>query len=445
MAGPEHKPLDPLAPEEGAGGGDAARPPRNLRAAVATIAMLFFAAPLVLGLLGVSGGRVPGEPAARKPSLSQGWDVFDTGARYFAVQLPGRRRAIRANNWISRDVFGTTPVYGVTTTDRSLPSSGVEPAEEPNAARTGGAQRGHPAEFRGLNGWTFLQADLDRNCHQPVAVGVALRRWQALVDAIHASGRPTVLLLAPEKSTIYPERLGSRAINGDCALRKKARMWSRIEAARDPYVVGLRRALAARKRTSTQQLYLSVNSHWNDFGAAELARRALKRVGGQATIQPGELVRGRARYASDLSRFTGETEYDTTATLTVSRDGVADPFVRPFGSVAVSTVAATDAPMIRGTTLFVGDSYGDAPLAMLRHYAARMVSVNWQATSPADLVRLVRRADTVILEAVERSFLVLPSDLPRSEGGSLLTPGLVSRLRLLRDPAGGPDRAEQQR
>jgi alginate O-acetyltransferase complex protein AlgJ len=445
MAGPEHKPLDPLAPEEGAGGGDAARPPRNLRAAVATIAMLFFAAPLVLGLLGVSGGRVPGEPAARKPSLSQGWDVFDTGARYFAVQLPGRRRAIRANNWISRDVFGTTPVYGVTTTDRSLPSSGVEPAEEPNAARTGGAQRGHPAEFRGLNGWTLLQADLDRNCHRPVAVGVALRRWKALVDAIHASGRPAVLLLAPEKSTIYPERLGSRAINGDCALRKKARMWSRIEAARDPYVVGLRRALAARKRTSTQQLYLSVNSHWNDFGAAELARRALKRVGGQATIQPGELVRGRARYASDLSRFTGETEYDTTATLTVSRDGVADPFVRPFGSVAVSTVAATDAPMIRGTTLFVGDSYGDAPLAMLRHYAARMVSVNWQATSPADLVRLVRRADTVILEAVERSFLVLPSDLPRSEGGSLLTPGLVSRLRLLRDPAGGPDRAEQQR
>jgi alginate O-acetyltransferase complex protein AlgJ len=431
MARPEHKPLDPLAPEEGAAGGDAARPPRNLRTAVATIALLFFVAPLVLGLLGVSGGRVPGERVAGKPALSQGWDVFDTGARYFAVQLPGRRRAIRANNWISREVFGTTPVYGVTTADRSLPSGGVEP--------------GHAPTFRGLDGWTFLQADLDRNCHQPVAVGAALRRWKALADAIHASGRPTVLLLAPEKSTIYPERLGSRAINGDCALRKKARMWARIEAARDPYVVGLRRALAARKRTSEQQLYLSVNSHWNDFGAVVLARRALERVGGQATIQPGELVRGRARYASDLSRFTGETEYDTTATLAVSRDGVADPFVRPVGSVAVSTVAATDAPMIHGTTLFVGDSFGDAPLTMLRHYATRMVSVNWQGPSPTELVRLAKRADTVILEAVERSFLVLPSDLPRPEGGSILTPELVSRLRLLRGPAGDPDHAARRR
>ena len=441
MAGP--LPRDPMAPEEGVASGE--RPPHGLRIAVAAAALLFFAAPLVLGLLGVSGGRVAGEPAAATPSLSQGWDVFDAGTRWLTVHLPGRRRAVSANNWISREVFGTRPVYGVTTVDRSLPSGGVEPADEPNAARTGGAQRGHAPTFAGLDGWTFLQADLDRNCHQPVAVGAALRRWKALVDAIHASGRPAVLLLAPEKSTIYPEQLGSHAINGDCALRKKARLWSRIEAARDLYVVGLRRALATRKRTSKQQLYLTVNSHWNDFGAVELARRALERVGGRATIQPGELVRGRARYASDLSRFTGETEYDTTATLTVSRNGVADPFVRPAGAAAISTVAATDAPMIRGTTLFAGDSYGDAPLAMLRHYATRMVSVNWQSTSPAELVRLVKRADTVILEAVERSFLGLPSDLPRSEGGSMVTPELVSRLRLLRGPAGDPDRAAPRR
>jgi len=119
--------------------------------------------------------------------------------------------------------------------------------------------------------------------------------------------------------------------------------------------------------------------------------------------------------------------------------------VRPVGSVAVSTVAATDAPMIHGTTLFVGDSFGDAPLAMLRHYATRMVSVNWQGASTVELVRLVKRADTVILEAVERSFLGLPSDLPRADGGSILTPELVSRLRLLRGPAGDPDRAARRR
>ncbi|MEA2418816.1 MAG: alginate O-acetyltransferase complex protein AlgJ [Thermoleophilaceae bacterium] len=442
---PSRQPPDPLAPEEGARARDGARAPQGLKAAVATIALLFFALPLLLGLLGASGGRLAGEPRALRPALSQGWDVFDSGARYLAVNLPGRKRAIRANNWISRELFGTTPLYGVTSVDRSLPSGSIQAQAEPNAARTGGAQRGHPPVFAGLHGWSFLQADLDRNCHRPVAVATALRRWQALVDAIRASGRRVVLLLAPEKSTIYPELLGPHAINGACALRRKADLWSAIEVVHEPDLVGLRRPLLARKRASDEQLYLSVDSHWNDLGAIELATRALEHVGGRARIRFDELVRGHGRYASDLSRFTGETAYATTPTLRIERRGAEDPFVHALrnGAKAVSTVPATHAPMIRGTALFLGDSFGDAPLAMLRHYANRLVSANWQGK--VDLVTLVKHADTVILEAVERSFLTLPSGLPRSEGGSILTPKLASRLRLLRDPAAGPDRAAPQR
>jgi alginate O-acetyltransferase complex protein AlgJ len=421
------------------------RPPQGARIAVAAAALLFFAAPLVLGLLGVSGGRVAGEPAAPAPSLSQGWDLFDAGARWFTVHLPGRRRAVSANNWISREVFGTTPVYGEATAERSLPSGGVGPQPPQDPDRTGGADPGHPPVFHGRHGWTFLQGEIDRNCHPPIDLDAALRRWQALVDAIRDSGRRVVLLVAPEKSTIYPELLGRTAINGACAMRNKARMWAAIEAVRDPDVVGLRGPLLARKRRSKQPLYLRVNSHWNDYGALELAQRALERVGGGVRIGPGELVQGSARYASDLSPFEGKTSYDTTATLTISRDGAQEPVARPLGNAAVSTVPPSRVPTIPGTTLLVGDSFADAPLAMLRHYASPLINVSWKGLAPSEFAQLVARADTVILEAVERSFVQLPSSKPPTETGSMVTPELVSRLRLLRDPAGGRGRAAPRR
>jgi alginate O-acetyltransferase complex protein AlgJ len=432
-----------MAPEEGVARGE--RPPQGLRVAVAAAALLFFAAPLVLGLLGVSGGRVAGERAAARPSLSQGWDIFDAGTRWFAVHLPGRRRAVSANNWISREVFGTTPIYGATTADRSLPSGGVEPGSPQDPDRTGGADPGHPPVVHGRLGWTFLQGEIDRNCHPPIELDAALRRWHALVDAIRDSGRRVVLLVAPEKSTIYPELLGHNTINGDCALRNKARMWAAVEAVHDPDVVGLREPLLARKRASKQPLYLRVNSHWNDYGALELVRRALARVGGGVTVGPEELVRGRTRYASDLSPLEGKTSYDTTATLTITRDGAQEPFVHPLGSATVSTLPPSRVPTVAGTTLVVGDSFADAPLAMLRHYASRLVNVAWKGLAPTEFVRLVARADTVILEAVERSFVQLPSSKPPTETGSMVTPELVSRLRLLRAPATDRARAAPQR
>ena len=67
---------------------------------------MFFGAPLVLILLGASGSRIEGERAAHAPRLDEGWEAFDSGARYLAEHLPGRARAVRANNFIAKDVLG---------------------------------------------------------------------------------------------------------------------------------------------------------------------------------------------------------------------------------------------------------------------------------------------------------------------------------------------------
>jgi hypothetical protein len=428
------RPLDPLAPEEHVALESGPAAPRGMRAAVACLALLFFTVPLALGAVGVSGGRLVGERAAPRPSLAEGWDAFGTATRYLAVHLPGRLRAVEANNWITRELLGSTPVYGTTVTDRTLPSGSVAPAPASDAERTGGAQPGHAPFVRGLHGWSFLQGELDLNCRQPVAVGVALQRWRALVEAIRASGRRVVLLIVPEKSTIYPELLGARAPNGQCALSNKARMWARIEALRQPDILDMRRHLLTLKRTSEQQLYLTVNSHWNDFGGVELAKLALAHVGGRARIRSQDLVRGTARYPSDLSRFSGEDTYATTPTLRVDRRGqgiaiTSSMELRGGGMASVSRVRGTDPPVIPGATLFMHDSFGDSPLPMLEPYAARLVGSNWQTTTPDDLVRLVKDSDTVILEAVERTFLGLPSKLALADKRAALTPETLAHLR----------------
>ena len=89
----------------------------------------------------------------------------------------------------------------------------------------------------GRDGWYFLQGELDVACSPPVGFDTAVQRWDRFVRTIAASGRNVVLLVAPEKSTIYPEYIAPGTISWPCARRHKARLWSNIEANRNPDVV----------------------------------------------------------------------------------------------------------------------------------------------------------------------------------------------------------------
>jgi alginate O-acetyltransferase complex protein AlgJ len=432
---------DPLAPEEPSRL-QAARPPRALGATLAVLALVFFGAPLVLILLGASGSRIEGERAAHVPRLDEGWELFDTGAVYLAEHLPGRARAVKANNFIAKDVLGGRAVYGIAaaTGTKGIPSENVTPPKKPTENQTGGAAAGHAPVLEGRNGWTFLQGDLDVNCHPGVRLGTALRRWTRLVSIIRASGRPVVLLLAPEKSTIYPENLHPGTLNGDCALAAKRRAWSRLERSGDPDVIPLRRPLLALKRSSGEQLYFSDNSHWNDLGGIVLARRALDHLGGgRVRLRPDEQQRGTGEYASDLARFYGEGgETARTPTIRIERRGD-DRVHAGFGKagrlpVVVNRHAPGPAPVLRGTTVFIHDSYGAAPVAMLTHYAERLVDFTWPIQHPEDIVPVIRSADTVMIEAVERSFWKLPGVQAETRRGSVLSPRRLTRLERALSP-----------
>jgi hypothetical protein len=399
----------------------------------AVLALAFFAIPLSGVVLGRGGGPITGERAAVAPRPSQGWDAFPNATDYLTQRLPGRGRAVKANTFIAERVLGVTPTYGGGPVgDRALPFGG---APRMTATSAGTLKAPLPPRFAGTDGWTYLQDDLSKACRPPASLEATLARWLGVVAAIRASGRRVVWLIAPEKSTIYPEHLGMRGVDRTCAQRGKASLWSRLEAVQDADVVPLRVPLLAAKRRSRAPVYFPNNSHWNDLGAVRVLEQVLAHASREVRPTPDELRAGTGTYSSDLSPFTGKSQTGSTPTIAIARagnDAVRLSTVRgPSGeSFQVTTHLGGPEHVVRGTTLFVHDSFGEAPRPMMRHYFGRLVDAYWNRQPPSDLVALMGQAQTIVLLTVERSFWTLPStkyDL--KSAGSVVTVPFVEAMR----------------
>jgi hypothetical protein len=176
---------------------------------MAVLALAFLLVPGVVFVAGGAGRPLPRERTARTPSPSRGWTFFDDTGHYFTQRLPFRDRAVDANSWVVRHVFGTRPKYGNAGTgpDHALPFGGVRRDRGAGDVQNGGAQAGEAVAAEGRHHWLFLQGELDVTCRPPVGFQTALSRWNALLRILRASGRRAVLVVVPEKSTIYPEYL----------------------------------------------------------------------------------------------------------------------------------------------------------------------------------------------------------------------------------------------
>ena len=90
--------------------------------------------------------------------------------------------------------------------------------------------------------------------------------------------------------------------------------------------------------------------------------------------------------------------------------------------------------MLQGRTLFLHDSFGDLALPMFPHYASQIAIASWIDHTPADVLRLMRFSDTLIIETVERDFL---NRAAVGQEGAVVTPDF---LRSLPQKLGPPPR-----
>jgi alginate O-acetyltransferase complex protein AlgJ len=365
-------------------------PKHLLRLLFAVLAVGFFATPIALRALGVTAEAFENRPFAEAPKLSQGWDAFQQTSAFLTDRMPLRAQAVRANTRIWTDVFDTTPRYRRESLaqDQALPFAGN--AEQPGDPRQLTPEQKVAQVLAGEDGWLFLIDEQNRSCGPPIPFGLALLRWEALVSLSRRSGARTALLVPPDKSAIYAEHLPEGHGPGSCGQRGKAEFWGLLERARAG-VVPLREELLRRKRRHGDDLYARKDSHWTSLGALVLVEAALERLGGGIRVEPSEVVDpGRAQYTGDLTTLLGAPEQDSKAQRTVRRKPTA--------------------ARVPGRTLLVGDSFSEAPIPLLRPYFADLRIVPWVGTRPRRIAAEIERADTVILETVEREIAFRASD-----------------------------------
>jgi alginate O-acetyltransferase complex protein AlgJ len=430
-------PPDPLAPETPLGPEIDDPGSRRLRYAFAALALAFLMLPPLLAIAGVSGGPLQRERLAKAPDLGNGWAAFDEAGDYVTQRLPFRAQGVDANTWIANKVWGRAPDYGRSGPGKALPFEGVQASGGGKGGynQTGGTAKANPVVSTGRDGWLFLQGEIDTLCRPPVGFDAALLRWTQLVQEVRASRRKVVLLVAPEKSTVYPEKMTPNAPGWACAQRNKARLWSALRAQKDPDIVPLLDPLLELKRRDPSHLlYLRLNSHWNGTGAVLLPEKGLERVGGPVQVRPRDVHLQVRSYPTDIGAFVGRSGASERARFVqIDRPGEA-PFrdLTKKSGVPLFTHPGGPRTVLPGNTLFIHDSFGDRALPMFPHYASRLVSVSWINTSPAVLEKLIRASDTVIIETVERDFL---NRAAAGKEGAVLTPDF---LRDLRNKLGAP-------
>ncbi|RKQ92889.1 acetyltransferase AlgX (SGNH hydrolase-like protein) [Solirubrobacter pauli] len=402
-----------------------------MRKLVAAFALLFFFAPLLLWVAGVRARPFENRPMASRPQLSQGWEAFDGATRFFVDRLPLREQAVRANTWVSLNVFDTTPDYGGNQTAGGNPSRDALPFGEPDQPAkpepTAGANPGatDTTVLKGKDGWLFLQGELARACAEYIPWARAMQRWERMLSIIRASGRDVVLVVPPDKSTIYPEYLPDAFAEKDCYKPGRAKAWKALEGTGNDDVLPLREAELAVKAAPPEETYHPEDTHWNSKGAALGVRALLRHLGGPAQLRDADLQKGRVDYQGDLSGLVGTPKKRDAPLWTVKRnDEQPEVTKQQVGDVELTTQRWPDVgdPLREGRTVFVQDSFGVAMLDALGPYFSELQNVPWFGTPTADLLASIEAADTVILEKVERDINFFASD------GGMLTEAFLGDL-----------------
>lgn len=163
----------------------------------------------------------------------------------------------------------------------------------------------------GRDGWLFLDvADPDRAKPNAPSVDERVRRWaDALTErhaALKARGIRYVVLIPPEKSSVYPEHLpGFYARHPP--PEPVAKLAGLLAERGVPCVNPLTQFLTE-KRQTPYPLYYKQDSHWTYDGARAAYRLLAAAVGGFEPLGDDGFTVTRRAFAGDLGRMVGMPE-----------------------------------------------------------------------------------------------------------------------------------------
>ena len=376
--------------------------PRGRRWLVLLIGLVFLFAPAVAYVSGVRATEIENRRLTEFPSVSAGWDFFPQLSAWATDHLPLRDRAVAANTRLSESVFGEPPQYG-----GPAEGGGAGPVA-PAPGETGVEERVFPRVLQGKDGWLFLGADVSGACEPLLPLDETIAGLDRFGEMVRAAGKTYVFTVAPDKSTMNPDKMPDTYVGDDCAPEAKEAFWERMED--DPPVgyVDLKQELARVQEEDGENLWRPSDTHWAQRGglvyAQELAEALDPALWRTSRIEPT----GPISLQADLAAQLGTPRKDEVPGWRLVREGVTVTEER----ATTLSATTTGAPLHTPSTLILGDSFTQSSLSLLSPLfaSARIVQPATATDDPPALVQAVLSSDTIVLEIVERS--VVAGDVP---------------------------------
>jgi alginate O-acetyltransferase complex protein AlgJ len=386
------------------------RPGRRLtrRPVALALALVFFFGPLGALMLGARPHEIENRRLTEFPSLSDGWSFFPQFTTWATDHLPLRGEAVRGNAALSEALFHEPPSYRGET-GGSGPAAGV-PAD--GEGDQGGVEaEDYPGVIAGDEGWLYYGQDVANLCRPTRAVSEVMERLDRLAAAVEASGRRFVLVVAPDKSSVYPGALPDTYVGEDCAQEVRDEFWDAIDETPPPGYIDLRARLRAEQERTGQPLYRRTDTHWVPRAAALYALALADRLDPALGAGTDLVETGPAEQLGDLGVLIGQPKEDEIEQVELRRPGVTpvgrdslDLPEMPYGAETF-TSETTSAPLFQPDTLLLGDSFTSASRTMLGQFFAKITLLHNEVAgpSPQAVADLMAANDVVILEVVERT------------------------------------------
>lgn len=383
-------------------GSIAAPRPRARRWLVLLVGLVFLFTPAAAYVSGVRATEIENRPLTAFPSVSAGWQFFPQLSAWATDHLPLRDRAVAANTRLSETVFGEPPQYG-----GPAEGGGAGPVA-PAPGDTQVQERVFPKVLQGKDGWLFLGADVSGACEPLMPLDETLAGLSRFGDMVQRAGKTYVFTVAPDKSTMNPDKMPESYVGEDCAPRAKQAFWERMQ--NDPPVgyADLEQELERVQEEGGENLWRPSDTHWAQRGALVYAQELAEALDPALWRTSRIVPTGPVQLQADLAAQLGTPRKDEVPGWRLEREGVTVTDER------ATTLAATTtgAPLYTPETLILGDSFTQSSLSLLSPLfaSARIVQPATATDDPPALVSAILSSDTVILEIVERS--VVAGDVP---------------------------------
>lgn len=277
----------------------------------------------------------------------------------------------------------------------------------------------------GRDGWLFFRDSFGQTLGDQEGMEQALLRLTGLLQRARGSRAELRVVVAPDKHTIYPEKLSARAQREVARFAPaRDRLHAYFGSGRDPRLIDMWSVYHREKARTSEPLYLADNTHFSATGALWMTREIVE------SLQPGIWVAEDAStdsehlLPSDLTRMAGLREDPTrVALLEVARPGVrlvrrelpgdSDAWSDPIRFVS----STSGRPLIGGRTLIVHDSFiGTFLRPPLRQFFEDVLFLHHMHVTPTLLERGLRRYDQIVFQVVERDTRSVFQRLLRSPG-----------------------------